>query len=218
MTTWLLIFGLSLIAIIVLDGIRQREAEQSAPLLASTKHVARGHAPLHDMSITPSSQGSLEATGGKVAPLHPLPLTVDETEAALALQALQHTSPWLLQAHFKHSQWASVMVTLIDHHARYDEVLGGYHILGNDGLLRFSVLAPASIGRLPSPYDHRSHQSPIAGVLLALPQGQGTIDAEGFRMMLTMANDLALTNDVAFVDSRGENVNLDALKEVANVG
>jgi len=110
------------------------------------------------------------------------------------------------------------MVTLIDHHARYDEVLGGYHILGNDGLLRFSVLAPASIGRLPSPYDHRSHQSPIAGVLLALPQGQGTIDAEGFRMMLTMANDLALTNDVAFVDSRGENVNLDALKEVANVG
>jgi len=37
-------------------------------------------------------------------------------------------------------------------------------------------------------------------------------------MMLTMANDLALTNDVAFVDSRGENVNLDALKEVANVG
>jgi len=89
MTTWLLIFGLSLIAIIVLDGIRQREAEQSAPLLASTKHVARGHAPLHDMSITPSSQGSLEATGGKVAPLHPLPLTVDETEAALALQALQ---------------------------------------------------------------------------------------------------------------------------------
>lgn len=169
MTTWLIIFGITLMVLVVLHGLRQQQIIGHAPRLATDASSTPGESSLLSAGASDDSHPSPEPD---VALVPEMPEALTPRQRAVANHHFAHhtANPWMFCLQLDNASWSLVAVSLAKQQAAFDEQHGAYHVFDGD-TLQFSVVAAGALcdTGLPSPADISRLQENIEGLWLALP-------------------------------------------------
>jgi hypothetical protein len=200
MVTWLLIFCITLMVLIVIHGLRHAKAARESPCLYAganaTQSVAKKNVPVEQTpaSVEPDIEADSQPLGKRVplrstSSINRQPYFLDDRAGLKAVQALQSSDPIIYRVLFHDvaMAWTHLNDALLNAGARYDQKIASYHVLRNGSLL-YSVTNAKAPGTLPQPDGPTAGaRETIQGLMLLLPISEPSLQLDGFNELADFA-------------------------------